>query len=71
LIMPALERTPAGLVRCTSTVVAGHPEAMGLWRAGPVSAFAGGNLFKHAPALGPLLADAVLEDRVDPVLNRG
>jgi sarcosine oxidase len=34
------------------------------WRAGPVVAVAGANLFKHAPSLGALLAAAALEDRV-------
>jgi hypothetical protein len=56
-------------VRCRSVVLAGHTEEMGLYRAGPVGIFAGGNLFKHAPALGPLLAEAITEDRIDPVLT--
>jgi predicted oxidoreductase len=56
-------------VRCRSTVLAGHTEALGLYRAGAVAAFAGGNLFKHAPALGPLLAEAMLEGRADPLLT--
>jgi sarcosine oxidase len=67
-LLPGVDATPVGLVRCESTVLAGHTEALGLYEAGPVAGFAGGNLFKHAPALGPLLADAVLEGRVDPVL---
>ena len=56
------------MVRCESTVLAGHSEALGLYRADRVAAFAGGNMFKHAPALGPMLAEAVLEGRVDPRL---
>jgi len=67
-LVPGVDATPVGLVRCESTVLAGHTEALGLYQAGPVSGFAGGNLFKHAPALGPLLAEAVLEGRLDPVL---
>jgi sarcosine oxidase len=67
-LFPGIDATPAGLVRCESTVLAGHTEALGLYEAGPVAGFAGGNLFKHAPALGPLLAEAVLEGRADPVL---
>ncbi len=67
-ILPGVDATPTGAARCTSTVLAGHPEAFGLYRAGPVAAFAGGNLFKHAPALGPLLAEALLEGRADPLL---
>lgn len=67
-LFPGIDATLAGVVRCRSTVLAGHTEAFGLYEAGPVAAFVGGNLFKHAPALGPLLADAVLEGRVDPLL---
>lgn len=67
-ILPGADATPTGVARCESTVLAGHPEALGLYRDGAVAAFAGGNLFKHAPALGPLLADAMLEGRVDPLL---
>ena len=55
------------MLRCESTVLAGHPEALGLYRAGPVAAVAGGNLFKHAPALGPMIAEALLEGRADPL----
>jgi sarcosine oxidase len=68
-ILPGADATPTGVVRCRSTVLAGHTEALGLYRAGAVAAFAGGNLFKHAPALGPLLADAMLEGRADPLLT--
>lgn len=67
-ILPGADATPTGVLRCTGTVLAGHPEAFGLYRAGRVAAFAGGNLFKHAPALGPMLAEALLEDRADPLL---
>lgn len=67
-IMPGVDATPTGVLRCEATVLGGHPEAFGLYRAGAVAAFAGGNLFKHAPALGPLLADAMLEGRADPLL---
>jgi sarcosine oxidase len=67
-ILPGADVTPTGLVRCASVVLAGHPEAFGLYRAGAVAAFAGGNLFKHAPALGSLLAEALLEGRADPLL---
>jgi sarcosine oxidase len=67
-ILPGADATPTGVVRCASVVLGGHPEAFGLYRAGPIAAFAGGNLFKHAPALGPLLAEALLEGRADPLL---
>ncbi len=67
-ILPGADATPTGVVRCESVVLAGHPEAFGLYRAGPVAAFAGGNIFKHAPALGPMIAEALLEGRADPLL---
>ena len=67
-ILPGADPAPTGVVRCESTVLAGHSEALGLYRADRVAAFAGGNMFKHAPALGPMLAEAVLEGRVDPLL---
>jgi hypothetical protein len=34
-----------------------------------VAVFTGGNLFKHAPVLGPMLAEAMLEGRRDPLLG--
>jgi FAD dependent oxidoreductase len=68
-IIPGADPAPTAAVRCRSVVLAGHTEALGLYRAGGVAAFAGGNLFKHAPALGPLVAEALLEGRVDPLLT--
>jgi glycine/D-amino acid oxidase-like deaminating enzyme len=68
-IIPGADLAPTAAVRCRSVVLAGHTEALGLYRAGGVAAFAGGNLFKHAPALGPLVAEALLEGRVDPLLT--
>ena len=67
-LLPGADATPTGVLRCEPAVLAGHPEAFGLYRAGRVAAFAGGNIFKHAPALGPLLAEALLEGRADPLL---
>ena len=67
-IVPGADVTPTGSLPCESVVLAGHAEALGLYRAGAVAAFAGGNLFKHAPALGPLIADALLEGRADQAL---
>jgi sarcosine oxidase len=67
-IIPGADPSPTGVVRCRSTVLGGHGEAFGLYRAAGVAAFAGGNMFKHAPALGPMLAEAALEGRADPLL---
>jgi sarcosine oxidase len=67
---PGLGAGRRGVVRCASTILAGDPENFGLYAAGPPGAalFAGGNLFKFAPLLGALLAEALLEGRVDPAL---
>ncbi|MGD9695017.1 MAG: NAD(P)/FAD-dependent oxidoreductase [Thermoleophilia bacterium] len=67
-LFPGRDATVTGVVECEGAVLAGHPEAFGLYEAGPVAAFLGGNLFKHAPAIAPLLADALLEGRVAPTL---
>ena len=68
--LPGLGPERRGVVRCASTILAGDPENFGLYPADPPGAavFAGGNLFKFAPLLGELLADALLEDRIDPAL---
>jgi sarcosine oxidase len=67
---PGLGAERRGVVRCASTILAGDPENFGLFAADPPGAalFTGGNLFKFAPLLGELLAEALLEGRVDPAL---
>jgi sarcosine oxidase len=68
---PGLGAERRGVVRCASTILAGDPENFGLFAAEPLGAavFAGGNLFKFAPLLGELLAEALLEGRVAPALT--
>ena len=46
-----------------------HEDGFGLWHRDGVLAFAGHNLFKHAPSLGELLADAALGGAPDPLLS--
>jgi sarcosine oxidase len=61
-----LDPEPVGrVVRYTTTLDGADDDTFGLWRAGPVAAFAGGNLFKFAPVLGPRLAAAVLGEDVE------
>jgi sarcosine oxidase len=67
--LPALDPAPAGLLACDSVQLGDDPDAFALVEDGAAALFAGGNLFKHAPALGPLLAEALLEGRRDPILG--
>jgi sarcosine oxidase len=58
---PGLDPEPVdGVLRLTTTLPGREDDAFGLWRDGPVAAFAGGNLFKFAPLLGPRIAAALL-----------
>jgi sarcosine oxidase len=68
-VLPGLDPAPAGLLACDSVQLGDDPDAFALVGDGPAAAFAGGNLFKHAPALGPMLAEAMLEGRRDPALG--
>lgn len=63
---PGLDPDPErAVVRYTTTLDGRDDDAFGLWRAGPVAAFAGGNLFKFAPVLGTRLAAALLGEDVE------
>jgi glycine/D-amino acid oxidase-like deaminating enzyme len=66
--LPGLGPSTGAVVRCLTTTLADHPERLACYRAGAVSLLVGGNLFKLAPALAQVLADAVLEDRLDAVV---
>jgi sarcosine oxidase len=66
-----LDPEPVGLRVCVTTALPWHRDAFACWTAGPVTLFAGNNLFKHAPALGRLLADAVSSGRIPALLAPG
>ncbi|HET6690167.1 MAG TPA: hypothetical protein VFG74_04810, partial [Miltoncostaeaceae bacterium] len=66
--LPGLDPAPAGLLACDSVQLGDDPDAFALTGDGPAAVFTGGNLFKHAPALGPMLAEAMLDGRRDPLL---
>jgi sarcosine oxidase len=67
---PGLEPHPVDGVLRLTTALRGHgDDAFGLWERDGVLAFAGHNLFKHAAALGELLAGAALGEEADPVLR--
>jgi sarcosine oxidase len=68
---PGLDPQPVdGMLRLIASLRGPDEDALGLWRRDGVLAFAGHNLFKHAPRLGELLADAALGDGpADPRLR--
>jgi sarcosine oxidase len=69
--MPGLDPDPVDAVLRVITPLRGPDEdRFGLWRRDGVLAFAGHNLFKHAPRLGEMLAEAALDGPVDPLLSR-
>jgi sarcosine oxidase len=62
--LPGLDPDPIALRPCWLTVLPWHADAFAAWQAGPVVVFAGHNLFKFAPTLGRLLAEAAQTGRV-------
>ena len=56
--LPGLDPEPLELRLCRTTKLPSGDDAFGAWRLGPVTVFAGHNVFKFAPVLGPLLVDA-------------
>ena len=61
-----LDPDPVGeIVRYTTTLDGRDDDAFAFRRAGPIAAFAGGNLFKFAPVLGTRLASAMLDEPVE------
>ena len=67
---PGLDPEPVDvMLRLFASLRGPDEDAIGLWERDGVLAFAGHNLFKHAPSLGDLLADAALGAAPDPVLS--
>lgn len=62
--LPGLDPTPRDVVHCWVTSLPWGDDGMAIWRSGPIVAFAGHNLFKHAPVIGQTLADAVRSGQV-------
>ncbi len=56
--LPGLDPEPIDTITRPLTILPWHPDAFAVWEAGAVLVFAGHNLFKFAPVLGDLLADA-------------
>jgi sarcosine oxidase len=66
--LPGLDPEPEALRLCVATSLPWHRDAFAAWAAGPVTIVAGGNLFKHAPSLGRMLAEAAMTGSIPPGL---
>jgi len=63
-VLPGLHPAPVDEVLRLTTTLPDHPEdGFEIHRSGPVIAIAGPNLFKFAPVLGELLAQAAIDER--------
>ncbi|GLW93368.1 NAD(P)/FAD-dependent oxidoreductase [Actinokineospora globicatena] len=68
--MPGLDPEPVGARVCVMTKLPKGSDALRAWHRPGVSAIAGHNLFKMAPALGDLLAETALKDQLPETLER-
>jgi sarcosine oxidase len=67
--LPGLQPKPIHDVTCWVTRLPWGSDGVAAWKADEITVLAGNNLFKHAPALGELLADAVCDGAVPEVLR--
>jgi sarcosine oxidase len=67
--LPGLEPDPVEARHCWVTELPWHPDGFAVWELGGLLVLAGGNLFKHAPALGRALARAALGEGLAPHLH--
>ncbi|WP_189348107.1 NAD(P)/FAD-dependent oxidoreductase [Zhihengliuella salsuginis] len=67
--LPGLDPEPLSHVHCFVTTLPWGDDGVGIWSAGPVTAVAGHNLFKLAPALGEALAETALTGAVPELLR--
>lgn len=67
--LPGLDPEPVDYVHCWVTRLPWGDDGVGIWSAGNVSAVAGHNLFKQAPALGEALAETALTGVVPELLR--
>lgn len=56
--LPGVDSEPLDAITRPLTILPWHPDAFAVWKAGAALVFAGHNLFKFAPVLGSLLAEA-------------
>jgi sarcosine oxidase len=69
--LPGLDPAPVDHVHCWVTRLPWGDDGVGIWSEDGLTAVAGHNLFKQAPALGEALARTVLEGRVPGDLHPG
>jgi sarcosine oxidase len=67
--LPGLDPTPVDVRHCWVTELPWSPDGIAVWQADGLLAVAGGNMFKHAPALGRALAHAALGEGLPPNLH--
>jgi sarcosine oxidase len=67
--LPGLEPEPVDDVTCWVTRLPWGGDGVAAWKVDGVTAVVGNNMFKHAPALGELLADAVRSGEVPEILR--
>ena len=67
--LPGVDPEPAGYRHCWVTDLPWHDDAIGVWEEERMLFLAGGNLFKHAPALGRALAEAALGEGLEEQLR--
>lgn len=67
--LPGLDPEPLSYVHCWVTRLPWGDDGVGVWSTGSVSAVAGHNLFKQAPALGEALTEAALTGTVPQLLR--
>jgi len=66
--LPGLHPEPIELRLCRTTKLPWGDDAFAAWQEGPLTVFAGNNVFKVAPLIGPLLVDSAVSDEVTPEL---
>ncbi|MFL5820397.1 MAG: NAD(P)/FAD-dependent oxidoreductase [Solirubrobacteraceae bacterium] len=67
-VFPGLDPEPVELRLCWTTKLPWSEDAFAAWQHGPVTVFAGHNLFKFAPVLADLLVEAARAGRISPEL---
>ncbi len=66
--LPGLHPEPVELRLCRTTKLPWGNDAFAAWQHGPVTVFAGNNVFKFAPLIGSMLVDSAVSDQVAPEL---
>jgi sarcosine oxidase len=68
--LPGLDPEPVGIRVCVMSKLPAGSDAFKAWHTDGVTAIAGHNLFKLAPVLGELLADAAIKNQLPDALEQ-